>query len=106
MDREAKDELREQMRFVPKRADRDGQLINQEEIAPGLPELTVENIMAKLERFAADDGSIFQRGIANAFSKLDRRFRSHDGFKVGPRVILTYVFDGWGHLRYGASVTR
>lgn len=100
MDTAAKEELRQQMRYVPERTDRDGQIINQEEMAKGLPDLTVENIMATLERFRAESGMIFQRGIANVFSKLDRRFRSHDGFKIGSRIILTYVFDKWGSLRW------
>lgn len=103
MDREAKDNLREQMRFVPERAGRNGELINQDEIDCGLPELTVENVLATLERFAGDAGTIFRRGIANAFSALDRRFRSHDGFKIGSRVILTYAFNDWGSLQYGRT---
>lgn len=103
MDHEAKEALREQMKFVPERANHRGELINQNEIARGLPELTVENVLATLERFIGDAGMIFRRGIANAFSKLDRRFRSHDGFKVGSRVILTYVFDEWGKLRWGRT---
>lgn len=102
MDREAKDKLRAQMAYVPERVDRRGQLINQEEIERGLPPVTVENIFATLEQFQADAGMIFRRGIANVFSKLDRRFRSHDGFKIGSRVILTHAFDEWGHVRYGA----
>ncbi len=103
MDAKAKEELREQMRYVPERTDRDGQLINQEEMAKGLPDLTVDNVMATLERFRAESGIIFQRGIANVFSQLDRRFRSHDGFKVGSRIILTYCFSEWGSLQYGRT---
>lgn len=103
MDKQAKEQLREQMRYVPERTDRDGQLINEEEMAKGLPDLTVENIMATLERFRAESGIIFRRGIANVFSKLDRRFRSHDGFKVGSRIILTYCFNDWGSLQYGST---
>lgn len=103
MDATAKEELRQQMRYVPERTDRDGQLINQEEMAKTLPDLTVENVMATLERFRAESGMIFQRGIANVFSKLDRRFRSHDGFKIGSRVVLTWVFDEWGHMKWGPT---
>lgn len=103
MDHKAKEELRAQMRYVPERTDRNGQLINEEEMAKGLPDLTVENVMATLERFRAESGLIFQRGIANVFSQLDRRFRSHDGFKVGSRIILTYVFNDWGSLQYGRT---
>jgi hypothetical protein len=91
MDAQAKKELRDQMRYVPDRTDRDGQLINQDEIARMLPEVTVENVYATLERFKLDAEMIFRRGIVNVFSKLDRRFRSHDGFKVGSRMILNYI---------------
>ncbi|MBA8904116.1 DUF4942 domain-containing protein [Phyllobacterium sp. P30BS-XVII] len=101
MDSEAKDQLQNQMRYIPDRVDRSGQLINEEEIAKGMPPLTVDNIMATLEQFALDADTIFRRGIANAFSKLDRRFRSHDGFKIGSRLILTRVFNEWGSLNYG-----
>ncbi|NTA27370.1 DUF4942 domain-containing protein [Allorhizobium ampelinum] len=38
--------------------------------------------------------------MANAFSKLDRRFRSHNGFKVGGRIILTRCFTEYGSWNY------
>jgi hypothetical protein len=60
------------------------------------PEATVENIRATLQQFILDADTIFQRGIANCFSKLERRFRSHDGFKIGSRVVLTGMYDGFG----------
>jgi len=102
MDHEAKETLRRQMRYIPERTGRDGQLITGEEVERGLPPVTVENIYATLQRFAMDAGSIFRRGVANVFSKLDRRFRSHDGFKVGSRIILTYAFSSMGGgLDYG-----
>lgn len=101
MDKQAKEQLRDQMKYVPDRVDRRGQLITEEESARGMPPITVENIYATLESFRADAGMIFQRGIANVFSKLDRRFKSHDGFKIGSRIILTWMFDDWGKLRWG-----
>lgn len=63
------------------------------------PEATVENIAATVERLVGDSDLIFKRGIANVFSKLDRRFRSHDGFKVGARLVLSGALnDGfWNH---------
>ena len=41
------------------------------------------------------------RGIATCFSRLDRRFRSHLGFKVGHRVILENAFNEHGDWGYG-----
>lgn len=64
------------------------------------PEVTVDNIYATLEQFALDAGMIFRRGVANCFSNLDRRFRSHDGFKIGSRLILDRMFDEHGWFNY------
>lgn len=67
------------------------------------PEFTVENVVATLETFAGQAKMVFQRGIANTFSKLDRRFRSHDGWKIGSRVILSYAFDSNGLWNYNRN---
>lgn len=78
MDRQARDEFRASLADDP-------------------PAPTVENVRATLGHYMAEAGNILKRGIANAFSNLDRRFRSHDGFKIGSRVILDGLFtaDGW-----------
>lgn len=60
------------------------------------PPATVEYLTDTMRRLVEDSGLIFQRGIATAFAKLDRRFRSHDGFKVGARMVLSYAFDAYG----------
>lgn len=83
MDKKAKDELRDQLVKDP-------------------PEGTVENVYATLQGFMGQAPVIFQRGLAEAFSRLDRRFRSHDGWKIGSRVILDYAFSEsgfWNHHR-------
>jgi hypothetical protein len=77
MDKTAKDSLRQQLATEP-------------------PEVTEGNVRATLEEMAADAGTIFRRGIAGVFSNLDRRFRSHDGWKIGSRVILSNAFCEWG----------
>lgn len=78
MDKQAKDEFRAQIEQDP-------------------PEATADNCRATLERLVEDRAAIFNRGLANAFSKLDRRFRSHDGFKIGARMVLSSMLgpDGW-----------
>ncbi|MDP3078652.1 DUF4942 domain-containing protein [Bradyrhizobium sp.] len=101
MDKEAKDQLRQQMAYIPEQVDRhSGEIINEDEMAKGLPPATVENIHSTLQMFIAESNMIFRRGIANAFSKLDRRFKSHDGFKVGGRIILTNAFSAYGGWSY------
>lgn len=101
MDKEAKDQLRDQMRYIPERVDRNTrQLITGEEAEKSMPPVTVENIYATLEQFMVDADTIFRRGMANAFSKLDRRFRS---FKIGHRVILDRTFNEHGHWSYHSN---
>jgi len=93
MDKQAKDQLRDQLRYVPIRSRNGRDVIDEKEAARSFPPVTVENVVATIQEFAAQSDFIFKRGVANAFSKLDRRFRSHDGFKVGSRVILDYLID-------------
>lgn len=83
MDKEAKDKLRQSFQG-------------------DVPEATYENIESTLRSLFGDADLIFARGLANAFSKLDRRFKSHDGFKLGSRMILDRCFDenGWGWNHY------
>lgn len=81
MDKTAKDGFRQQLMKEP-------------------PEFTAGNVVATLQQFVADADTIFKRGIAVAFSTLDRRFRSHDGWKIGSRVILDRAFDGFGSWNY------
>lgn len=81
MDKKAKDQFRQQLITEP-------------------PEVTEENVFATLQQFMLDAGTIFKRGIAECFSGLDRRFRSHDGWEIGGRIILSYAFDQYGHWNY------
>ncbi|WP_284507454.1 DUF4942 domain-containing protein, partial [Caballeronia sp. ATUFL_F1_KS39] len=61
-------------------------------------------VWATFESLRADAGMTFKRGIAMSFSELDRRFKSHNGFKVGSRIILTHVFDSYGFFNYGSKI--
>lgn len=54
---------------------------------------TVENCKATFAHLWGNRRELFLRGIANTFSRLDRRFRSHDGFKVGSRLIIERALD-------------
>ena len=81
MDREEKDSMRRSLQTEP-------------------PEITVDNVHATLTRFMADADTIWKRGLANTFSALDRRFRSHNGWRFGSRIILDRVFDEYGSWSY------
>lgn len=81
MDKKAKDDLRQQL-------------------MTDAPEFTEETAYATIEHFMAQSGMVFRRGIAEVFSNLDRRFRSHSGWKIGSRVILDRMFDEMGWWNY------
>lgn len=60
---------------------------------------TVENCLATFAHLVGNRREMYLRGIANVFSTLDRRFRSHDGFKIGARLIIDRALSGsgWWH---------
>ena len=70
------------------------------EFSDGLREnptpFTVENCTATFGHIWANRRDLYLRGIANVFMKLDRRFRSHDGFKIGSRLIINRALNAWG----------
>lgn len=70
-----------------------------QQLADDPPAATSDNILATFQRLAGDAGVIFQRGLAQAFSRLDRHFRSHDGFKIGSRIVFNGAFSD-GHWNY------
>lgn len=84
MDKQARDEFRTSLHASP-------------------PPATVQNVQATLSHMLESADDIFRRGIANAFSALDRRFRSHDGFKIGARVVLPWALNEHGGWAYGAK---
>lgn len=94
MDKDAKAQLRAQLAYKPMKSRGGRELIDEEEAGKSFPPVTVDNVVATVQAFMGDADMIFRRGVANAFSKLDRRFRSHDGFKIGSRVILDWLFSG------------
>lgn len=63
------------------------------------PEATADTVFATMSRLAAEAGVIFRRGLVNAFRSLSRQYQSHDGFKIGDRVVLTYSFSVYPGLR-------
>ena len=64
------------------------------------PECTPDTVFATMARLVGDAGAIFRRGMANAFSRLSHDFKSHDGFKIGDRVVMTRLVTGSGTFRY------
>lgn len=77
MDRQAREEFHDGLRENP-------------------PEFTSENCAATFGNLWDNQREIYLRGIANTFAALDRRFRSHDGFKIGARLILDRALSDYG----------
>lgn len=103
MDREAKDELRRQMGGPREQPSWRRAVARGDEESTDLPHVTVETVRATLEKFRQESGHVFRRGLANAFTQLDRRFRSHDGFALGSRIIFERAFDEWGSWNHYRS---
>ena len=73
------------------------------ELMENPPPATEDNIRATVQNLMGKRDVIFKRGIAECFSKLDRRFKSHDGWKIGGRIILDRAFDDSGYWNYGRN---
>lgn len=75
-----------------------------EQLAGDVPEVSRENLNATFETLFANRRTMFLRGMANVFGNLDRRFKSHDVFKVRHRIIIERAvgFSG-GFCRYSGS---
>ncbi len=52
------------------------------------PEATPESMLATVERLTSEAGTIFIRGLVNAFARFCRDYKSNDGFKIGERVVV------------------
>lgn len=84
--------------------DKQGRADFMAQLAGDVPIVSEENIYDMFEGMVGDARRIFQRGLARAFGSLDRRFKSHDGFKVGSRIIVDRVFDADGHVNYHSKM--
>lgn len=60
------------------------------------PAFTRENCAATFGDIWGNRRDFYLRGIANVFMKMDRRFRSHDAFAIGSRLIIERALNEWG----------
>ena len=74
------------------------------DLSGDVPPFSADAARQVLSDLLGDAQLIFQRGLARCFSELDRRFKSHDGFKLGSRIILTHVFDSFGMWNYHSKM--
>ncbi|KAA5604377.1 DUF4942 domain-containing protein [Roseospira marina] len=79
----------------------------QDDIEKDPPEVTVENLRATFGALRADADVIFRRGLVETFRRLDRRYRSHDAFKIDDRIVLGHALNEFGSwTRYGRDDDR
>ncbi len=69
------------------------------ELSGNTPEVTQESAYERMLALHDERATIFRRGLANSFIRLDRRFKSHDPYQFARRVILTHLFDVHGYSR-------
>lgn len=67
------------------------------ELSGNTPEVTQESAYDRMLAMHEERATIFRRGLANSFIRLDRRFKSHDPYQFSRRVILTHLFDVHGY---------
>ena len=60
------------------------------------PEFTIETATATFADLRERAGEIFLEGLVNVFENLPRDFRSHDGFKLGSRCVMTAAYSPSG----------
>jgi predicted RNA methylase len=60
------------------------------------PAFNATNCAATFGEIYGNRREYFLRGIANTFMRLDRRFRSHNGFKIGGRLIIDGAVSYYG----------
>jgi predicted RNA methylase len=60
------------------------------------PEFTRANCQATFSSLWGNRREMYLRGIANVFMAMDRRFRSHDAFAIGNRLIIERALNEWG----------
>lgn len=89
LDRQAREEFRASMKDAP-------------------PAFTPDNCAATFGHIWGNRREMYLRGIANVFMEMDRRFRSHDAFGIGNRLVLSNAlsldYAGWSS--YGAGNKR
>jgi len=73
LDRQAREEFRDSIKDTP-------------------PPFTVENCQATFGSVWLSRRDMYLRGIANTFMAMDRRFRSHDAFAIGNRLVIDRAF--------------
>lgn len=78
----------------------------EESLNKDCPEFTVETCMNTITNLRDNSYNIFKRGVANSFSSLDRRFKSHDGFKIGSRMIFDRAFNEYGSWNHYSNKDR
>ncbi|SFO26398.1 Methyltransferase domain-containing protein [Roseovarius lutimaris] len=66
-----------------------------------VPPVTVQDVRATFETWMCNADLTFARGLAVAFARLDSRFKSHDAFKLGSRMIVDRAFS-----EYSGSFNR
>ena len=64
------------------------------------PVADLNNVLATFETLWLNRNNTFVEGLANVFSNLDKRFKSHDVFKVKSRVVITNYYSEHGYVCY------
>lgn len=71
------------------------------------PAFTMENVQASFLDLSQRAEQMFEDGVVNVFRRLSSRYSTNDGFKIGNKVVMTYMVEArWSRglqLRHGHS---
>lgn len=67
------------------------------------PPLTRENVTTTFVDLFGNRQATWRRGVVELFASLSGKYRSHDAFKVGKRLVIDHAFSdfgGWNFYRH------
>lgn len=65
-----------------------------------VPELTPENVAATFKALNDGRALMFERGVIAVFRKLSWHYKTNNPVKLGKRLVINGVVDGWGGWQY------
>ncbi len=75
-----------------------------EQLSNDPPPFTVENVTATYMSLAAQAPKIFERSLVTVFKRLNTKdYRTNSAFRIGPRIILTYMFSEYGFSHWDSK---
>ena len=60
------------------------------------PAFTIENVQSSFVDLAQNAGKMFDDGVVNVFRRLPGCYKSNDDFKIGPKIVMSWMVEDAG----------